>query len=170
MSTARPAAAQQGTGFREVFRFQEELGKGRVGLVGAAGVEGDLRVTRYLERSGPVPVVGDGEATHLRVHVRDDGDFAALYYYIPLDYHHVQISADYTFVAGNTRYGIYGNVPVTGQSGTGFGRFNPPYTMYGFINHKLNPKNEIWAKYAGLSIKDNGPAFGDWVFGFNTRF
>ena len=91
-------------------------------------------------------------------------------YYMPLDYHHVQISADYTFVTGSTRYGIYGNVPVTGQSGTGFGRFNPPYTFYTFINHKLNPKNEIWAKYAGLSIKDNGPAFGDWVFGFNTRF
>ena len=100
----------------------------------------------------------------------DDGDFAALYYYIPLNYHHVQISADYTFVAGNTRYGIYGNIPVTGESGTGFGRFNPPYTTYMFINRKLNAKNEIWGKYAGLSIKNNGPAFGDWVFGFNTRF
>ena len=49
---ARPAAAQQGGWGGQVFGLQEKLGERRMSLVGAAVVEGHLRVAGHLQRAG----------------------------------------------------------------------------------------------------------------------
>ena len=53
-------------------------------------LQGMYRIRRGAGKQMPIFRVGLS-------YLYDDGDFAALYYYIPLNYHHVQISADYAF-------------------------------------------------------------------------
>jgi len=57
-----------------VFGLQEELGEGRVRLVGAARIEGHLGIARNLQRAWPVAAVGEGDAADFRVGVRHDRD------------------------------------------------------------------------------------------------
>jgi hypothetical protein len=102
--------------------------------------------------------------------VHDDADRASLYYYAPPKFHQIAIAADYTYISGNTKYGIYGFVPINKANGEFPLIVTPPNTLFGFINHKLNRNNELWFKFAGLYTRNSGPRFGDYVAGINFRF
>jgi hypothetical protein len=102
--------------------------------------------------------------------VRDDADHASLLYYAPPIYHQYSIAADYTFISGNTRYGVYGYYPVNKINGEAPILVEPPKTLFAFINHKISARQEFWFKFAGLHTKHDGPRFGDYVFGMNYRF
>ena len=77
ISRARPAAAQQRRGGGQVFGLQEELGEGRMSLVGAAVVEGHLGVAGHLQRAGRGAVVGQRDPPDLGVRVGRDRDLVA---------------------------------------------------------------------------------------------
>ncbi len=100
----------------------------------------------------------------------DDTDRPSLFYYAPLKYHQYAFAADYTFISGKTRYGVYGFIPFTGVSGDPPVLIRPPFTAFAFINRMISPTTEVWFKFAGLYTTHHGPRFGDYVFGINTRF
>jgi hypothetical protein len=74
------------------------------------------------------------------------------------------------FVTGKYRYGVFAGVPVTGASGTGGGRFNPPQTIYAFLNYKLSESQELWVKFTGVHSANFSPTLFDIVVGANVRF
>jgi hypothetical protein len=100
----------------------------------------------------------------------DDTDQPNLFYYSPKNHKALGITADYVYVTGKTKYIVYGNWAFTGPSGEGNGRFPPPRVLYGQVNHKISQSNELWFKFSGMNTENSGPRFGDYVFGFNTRF
>ena len=77
IARARPAAAQQRRGRGQVFGLEEELGEGRMSLVGAAVVEGDLGVAGHLQRAGPGAVVGQRDPPDLGIGIGRDRNLVA---------------------------------------------------------------------------------------------
>ena len=56
------------------FRLQEQLGEGRVGLVGAAVIQADLRVAGQVDLAGPAAVVDERHHADFGVGVRRHAD------------------------------------------------------------------------------------------------
>jgi hypothetical protein len=103
-------------------------------------------------------------------YLSDSCDQPALYYFCPVNFHAVSINADYIFVTGKYRYGVFGSYPVTGQTGTGFGRFDPARTLFSFVNYKVTESQELWLKFTGVYSSNYSPKLWDIVVGTNVRF
>jgi hypothetical protein len=103
-------------------------------------------------------------------YLADSCERPSLIYNCPVNFQSVSISADYVFVTGKYRYGVFASVPVTGASGTGGGRFNPPQTLYTFLNYKLSESQELWVKFTGVHSANYSPTLFDIVVGATVRF
>jgi hypothetical protein len=113
-------------------------------------------------------------------YLADSCDLATILYNCPVNFYSVSITADYVFVTGKYRYGVFASVPVTGPTGTshvipGFGgieagRFNAPETLYSFVNYKVTESNELWVKFTGVHSANVSPKLWDIVVGTTVRF
>jgi hypothetical protein len=98
------------------------------------------------------------------------GSATALYYFCPVNFHAVSVNADYVFVTGKYRYGVFGSYPVTGRTGTDGGRFDPARTLFSFVNYKVTESQELWLKFTGVHSSNYSPRLWDIVVGTNVRF
>jgi len=113
----------------------------------------------------PLPIFRVGIA-----YLWDDANQPSLSYYAPIDFQSVSIAADYVYVTGKYRFGVFGTAPLTKTSGTGFGRFDPYWTLFSFVNYKLSPSREVWVKFTGVHSANLSPKLVDIVAGINLRF
>ena len=113
----------------------------------------------------PLPIFRVGVA-----YLWDDTNRPSLAYYAPIDFQSVSIAADYVYVTGKYRFGVFGSWPLTKTSGTGFGRFDPSRTLFSFVNYKLSPSQELWVKFTGVHSANLSPKLADIVVGINLRF
>ena len=74
---ARPAPREKGRALRHPLGLDEELPEGGVRDVLGDGPQGDLDVARQLDLARPVALIRHGEAPHLGVVLRRDGDLEA---------------------------------------------------------------------------------------------
>ena len=74
---ARPSAAQQSWGRGEVLGLEKKLGEGRMGLIGAATIEGHLSVAGDVQRARPDAVVRQRDPADLDIRVGCDRDLVA---------------------------------------------------------------------------------------------
>ncbi len=66
-------------------------------------------------------------------------------YYTPQGFKATSILADYVVDQGDTRYGLFGAYPITGETGDG-GLNRPAKTLFGFLNRDLNDALELFAE------------------------
>ena len=100
----------------------------------------------------------------------DSCDHAIQIYYCPVEFQSVAVSADFVYVTGKYRYGVFASIPFTGTSGTGFGRYDPTETLYSFINYKVSESQEVWLKFTGVHSPSYSPKLWDLVVGTTVRF
>ena len=107
-------------------------------------------------------------------YLNDDCDRGSGIYNCPSNFHSISVTADYVFVSGKYRYGVFASYPVTRVSGDGEfpyqGRFYPTETLFSFVNYKVTESKEIWAKFIGAHSKGFSPRCFDIVVGTNMRF
>ena len=107
-------------------------------------------------------------------YLNDSCDFGSGIYNCPVNFHSVSITADYVFVSGKYRYGVFASYPITGTSGDGVfpntGRFDPTETLFSFVNYKVTESKEVWAKFIGAHSAGFSPRCFDIVVGTNMRF
>lgn len=121
------------------------------------------RVLPHGEKQMPIFRVG-------AAYLNDSCHYATLLYNCPVQFQSVSITSDWIFVNGKYSYGIFGAVPVTHASGVGLGRFNPPQTIYAYLNYKLTESQELWIKFTGVHSANYSPNLFDIVVGMNVRF
>jgi hypothetical protein len=125
---------------------------------------------RVLPRGGAqMPIFRIGAA-----YLWDKCDFGSGIYNCPVNFHSVSITADYIFVSGKYRYGVFVTYPITGTSGDGIfpntGRFDPAEALYSFLNYKVTESQELWVKVLGAHSAGFSPRCFDIVVGTNLRF
>ena len=98
------------------------------------------------------------------------GQLPFYYYFCPVDFHAVSINADYVFVTGKYRYGVFASYPVTGATGETGGRFDPARTLFSFVNYKVSQSQELWLKFTGVYSDNHSPQLWDIAAGTNVRF
>jgi hypothetical protein len=108
------------------------------------------------------------------MYLADSCDFGSGIYNCPVNFHSLSITADYVFVSGKYRYGVFASYPITGTSGTGQspanGRFDPAETLFSFLNYKVTESQEVWVKFVGAHSAGFSPSCFDVVVGTNVRF
>ena len=125
---------------------------------------------RVLPRGGAqMPIFRIGAA-----YLSDNCDFGSGIYNCPSNFHSVSIAADYIFVTGKYRYGVFASYPITGTSGDGqfpnTGRFDPTESLYSFLNYKVTESQELWVKFLGAHSAGFSPRCFDIVVGTTLRF
>ncbi len=107
-------------------------------------------------------------------YLNDSCDFGSGIYNCPVNFHSVSVTADYVFVTGKYRYGVFATYPITGRSGDGVypntGRFDPTEAVYSFVNYKVTETRELWVKFLGAHSAGFSPRCFDVVVGTNVRF
>jgi len=107
-------------------------------------------------------------------YLNDNCNFGSGIYNCPSNFHSVSVTADYVFVSGKYRYGVFASYPITGKSGDGVypntGRFDPTETLFSFVNYKVTESQEVWAKFIGAHSAGFSPRCFDIVVGTNVRF
>ena len=121
--------------------------------------------------------LGNHQMPILRVgaaYLNDNCNFGSGIYNCPSNFRSVSVTADYVFVSGKYRYGVFASYPITGKSGDGVfpntGRFDPTETLFSFVNYKVTESKEIWAKFIGAHSGGFSPRCFDVVVGTNVRF
>jgi hypothetical protein len=74
---ARPPAAQQSWGRGQVLGLEKKLGERRMGLIGAATIEGHLSVAGHVQRAGQDAVIRQRDPPNLGIRVGCDRDLIA---------------------------------------------------------------------------------------------
>jgi hypothetical protein len=104
----------------------------------------------------------------------DKCDFGSGIYNCPVNFHSVSVTADFIFVTGKYRYGVFAYYPITGTSGEGqfpnMGRFDPTEALYSFLNYKVTESQELWVKFLGAHSAGFSPKAFDVVVGTTLRF
>jgi len=120
---------------------------------------------------------GNHQMPILRVgvaYLNDNCDFGSGIYNCPSNFRSVSLTADYVFVTGKYRYGVFATYPLTGTSGDGVypntGRFDPTESLYSFFNYKVTESKELWVKFLGAHSGGYSPRCFDVVVGTNVRF
>lgn len=103
-------------------------------------------------------------------YLADSCDNAELIYFCPVNFHAVSLNADFVYVTGKYRYGVFASVPVTGATGTDGGRFDPSATLFSFVNYKVSESQELWLKFTGVHSANYSPRLWDLVVGTKLRF
>ena len=77
IASARPAAARKSRESRQVIGLQEQLGEGRMSLVGASMVEGHLCVAAHFQCARPRAIVAERNSPHLGIRIGRNRDLIA---------------------------------------------------------------------------------------------
>lgn len=100
----------------------------------------------------------------------DSCNFGVQIYYCPVNFESASVNADFVYVTGKYRYGVFASIPFTGTSGTGLGRYDPTETLYSFVNYKVSESQEVWLKFTGVHSPSYSPKLWDLVVGTTVRF